>query len=382
MLVDQQGRFLYSAALPRAEDIVSGWPAFPLLPAVGRAADEFALLCAAALLLVLGLHATGIARAALRVLLVAAMLASVLPYMAALVPALPGHLFYPSSPGLAALSSLPPQGRSFAFEHTRLQSELPAYYGIADILGYDALYPFRVANVLRRAAGDPDVRATLRELPTRPDPDAGLLGLMAVQVFAWPVPPYIPSYTHPRDVSMADNPHYLPRARIVHHALVEADDERALERLAAPDFPRAAVVLLADADAGTTTPPGLAPEAAPEAAPPFGNDAPDDPVEFVSDRPDRIVLSVQPSAPGWLVLADTHFPGWLAFVDGEPRPIRRANVAFRAVQLRAGDRSVEFRYEPWPVRAGLITSGIALGAVLLALAAGAAQRPRPNFRSR
>jgi uncharacterized membrane protein YfhO len=102
----------------------------------------------------------------------------------------------------------------------------------------------------------------------------------------------------------------------------------------------------------------------------------------VGHRPDRIVLSVQPSAPGWLVLADTHFPGWLAFVDGEPRPIRRANVAFRAVQLRAGDRSVEFRYEPWPVRAGLITSGIALGAVLLALAAGAAQRPRPNFRSR
>jgi hypothetical protein len=363
MMVDRQGRYLYSAPLLTAEDAMGGWPTFPLVPAFGRARLEFLLLCAAALLLVLGLRATGAARVVLRLALVAAMLGSLLPYAAGLVPALPAHLFYPLSPGLAELTRLPPQGRSFGFEHTRLPSEIGAFYGIPEVIGYDALYPHRVASMLRRAAGTPGVEATLRQLPTRPDPDAGLLGLMAVQVFTSPGPPYTPRFLTPRDVAMADNPQYLPRARIVHHAVVEPDDEAVLERLAQPDFPRAAVVALAE-DAPGALPQGALP-------PDFADAAPPDPVRFESDRPDHIVLAVQPSAPGWLVLADTHFPGWVATVDGEPREIRRANLAFRAVDVRPGDRRVEFRYEPWTVRVGRITSVVAAAGVLLALLLGA-----------
>ncbi|MHC5209203.1 MAG: hypothetical protein ACYTG2_00615 [Planctomycetota bacterium] len=360
MMVDRQGRYLYSAQLRTAEDIASSGPAFPLRPAVGPGADELRLLCGAAVLLVLGLHARGLVRSAVRIVLIALIFAGLVPFMQALVPALPGHLYYPSTPGLVALSRLPPQGRSFAFLHTRLPAEIPAFYGIADVIGYDALYPHRIANFLRRAAGDPEVKATIRQLPSTKQPHEGLLGLMAVQVFTWPGPPYTPRFLHPRDVPMADNPEYLPRARIVHHALVEPDDEVAMERLAEPDFPRAAVVALAEDAPGAVAPP----EGLPDVAPP-------DPVRFESDRPDHIVLEVQPSAPGWLVLADTHFPGWKAFVDGEARPIRRANVAFRAVALRPGDRRVEFRYEPWTVRAGNIGSGVGLGVVLLAFAGGA-----------
>jgi hypothetical protein len=362
MLVDRQGRYRYSAALMTPEDKVRELPAFPLWPALGPATRQLQLLCGAALLLVIGLGARGIAREGVRVVLVGAMLAGVLPFTAALVPVLPPHLFYPGTPGLAALARLPPQGRSFSFLHTRLPAEIPAYYGIADVIGYDALHPFRIAHLLRRAAGDPDVDATIRQLPSRTDPDARLLGLMGVRVFTWPGPPYRPRFLHPRDVPMADNPGYLPRARIVHHAVVEADDERALDRLAEAAFPRAAVVVLAGAAAGAD---GVLD--VPDAAPP-------DPVRFLSDRPDRIELSVQPSAPGWLVLADTHFPGWRAFVDGFERPIHRANVAFRAVEVGPGDRRVEFRYAPWTARAGRLTSGIALGGVLLALAAGALRR--------
>ncbi|MDQ3699728.1 MAG: YfhO family protein, partial [Chloroflexota bacterium] len=45
-------------------------------------------------------------------------------------------------------------------------------------------------------------------------------------------------------------------------------------------------------------------------------------------------------------------------VDGQPAPLLRADVLFRAVPLPAGDHTVEFRYRSLPLERGLIIAAI------------------------
>lgn len=79
-----------------------------------------------------------------------------------------------------------------------------------------------------------------------------------------------------------------------------------------------------------------------------------------------------------LVFMDAWYPGWKAFVDGQPAPIMRANDAFKAVVVPAGDHQVEFAFMPTRVFAGVaISGGAAAGAlVLLVMAAFGARRAR------
>ena len=47
---------------------------------------------------------------------------------------------------------------------------------------------------------------------------------------------------------------------------------------------------------------------------------------------------------GWLVYSESNLPGWIATIDGERVPIRTANYLFQAIEVPAGEHSVEFRY--------------------------------------
>lgn len=87
-------------------------------------------------------------------------------------------------------------------------------------------------------------------------------------------------------------------------------------------------------------------------------------------RSDQLRLEVNTNAPGLLVLADTYDPGWRARVDDVPTPVRRANVAFRAVSVPAGQHRVEMVYRPLSVTLGVAVSF----ASALALATGLAWR--------
>jgi len=83
---------------------------------------------------------------------------------------------------------------------------------------------------------------------------------------------------------------------------------------------------------------------------------------------DAITMPVTLDQPGWLVLADTYYPGWKASVDGQPVPVRPANLAFRAVEVPAGAHVVAFDYQPRSFEAGWLLS--AAGAAAWLLAAG------------
>ncbi len=85
-------------------------------------------------------------------------------------------------------------------------------------------------------------------------------------------------------------------------------------------------------------------------------------------RADRVRLHASLSRPGYVVLVDAYDPGWRARIDGAEAPVLRANEAFRAVALPAGQYDVEMTYRPPSVRLGLAISAAALGLGLLALA--------------
>ena len=85
-------------------------------------------------------------------------------------------------------------------------------------------------------------------------------------------------------------------------------------------------------------------------------------------------IDVELDGDGLLVLTDQAFPGWKVFVDGEERELLTADLIFRAVSLTAGDRSVEFRYEPRSIRLGAWVSVLAALGILGLFVSGFVRR--------
>ncbi|MBN1217590.1 MAG: YfhO family protein [Anaerolineae bacterium] len=73
-----------------------------------------------------------------------------------------------------------------------------------------------------------------------------------------------------------------------------------------------------------------------------------------------VTIGVNTNQPGYLVLSEAFYPGWQATVDSQPTPIERANYAFRAVYVPAGQHTVQFVFKPVIWKVGLILSGLTL----------------------
>ncbi len=54
---------------------------------------------------------------------------------------------------------------------------------------------------------------------------------------------------------------------------------------------------------------------------------------------------VKAETPSWIVFSESAFPGWHATIDGVEAPIYTANYLFQAVNVPAGEHTLEFRYE-------------------------------------
>ncbi|HYW32432.1 MAG TPA: hypothetical protein VE869_13050 [Gemmatimonas sp.] len=88
--------------------------------------------------------------------------------------------------------------------------------------------------------------------------------------------------------------------------------------------------------------------------------------------PGAIDLTLQDGAPAGsaLVVAENFYPGWRAVVDGKPAKVGRANFTSIGVDLPAGARRVELRFESPRARTGGIITLLATGTALLWLVAG------------
>ncbi|NOZ05409.1 MAG: YfhO family protein [Chloroflexi bacterium] len=150
--------------------------------------------------------------------------------------------------------------------------------------------------------------------------------------------------THSGDVKIYENLRVLPRAFLVHKAETEPDAV-VVERLEDPRFRPQETAFL------SKRPPPVAGQIS-SPLPVAGADK----VVMQSYEPERIDLDVSTAEPAFLMLTDAHYPGWRAWVDGQPVPILRADLLFRAIPVPPGTHHVQFRFQPRSVRWGALIS--------------------------
>ncbi len=130
----------------------------------------------------------------------------------------------------------------------------------------------------------------------------------------------------PGNAFLYENARALPRVLFATQARA-ADFDEMLASGNWPEFdPQTTVLLARPRSDGSSRQPGTA--------------------RIVSYGQTRIELEASSPDGGWLVLNDVWHPWWRATVDGEARPIERANVLFRAVQVPPGRHTVVMTFQP------------------------------------
>jgi hypothetical protein len=162
-------------------------------------------------------------------------------------------------------------------------------------------------------------------------------------------------------VNVYRNESALPRAFLVHQAVVAAGHEDAWTRIHQPDFDPATTVVLEGAESPAPPPSGV------------GTGS----VEFVRYDLNSLEIVVHNPAGGYLFLSDPYYPGWQATVDDEPAPLLRADYAFRAVAVPAGTHHVTMTFRPTSWYAGLGLTGLTILALLLMAGASLLRRQQP-----
>lgn len=135
-----------------------------------------------------------------------------------------------------------------------------------------------------------------------------------------------------------------PRAYIAEKAIPANSAAESLRAIKNPSFNHRREVVIEDSQLGTI-------DSAKPSSKPTKN------FEVTLRQPDlnHVLLDINTSADGYLVLTDVFYPGWKAYVDGKERKIFRANYLFRAIKIGPDDTSVVFAYEPSSFALGLWT---------------------------
>ncbi len=139
----------------------------------------------------------------------------------------------------------------------------------------------------------------------------------------------------------------LPRAYHVTNARAVLDSDQIFDLLESPEFIAGEMVVLE----GDSTLDRSAPEPSKGAAE----------VRIRVDEPERVIVEVEATHAGYLVLNDAFYPGWKAYVDGHEVEILRANSIFRAVAVAADANEVRFEYAPESFKVGLAVSSATAG---------------------
>ena len=190
-------------------------------------------------------------------------------------------------------------------------------------------------------------RDLLKYVEDLPEPEAlKLLGLMNVRYVVGDQETTDGTPVYSAQVDIFANPAFLPRAYIVYRERVVPDKTQELVVLSGENFDPAQEVLLSSPGHTVATARSEETEAPLSIVTPLRYEA------------NSVTIDVNLNWPGYLVLADTYFPAWHVIVDGEEQPILRANYAFRAVALPAGEHHVVFQYDPLSFRVGLWLGGI------------------------
>ncbi|MCL4299339.1 MAG: YfhO family protein [Anaerolineae bacterium] len=157
----------------------------------------------------------------------------------------------------------------------------------------------------------------------------------------------VPVFDGDPDINIYLNQDALARALFVSQATIVPNHDAAWQALRADDFNPATTVILEEDSAAPLPPRSPAPLPQPSAT-----------LSILNYGLHSITLAVETDQPGYLVLADAYYPGWQATLDSQPTPIWRANYAFRAVYVAAGQHTVQFVFDPVIWKVGVAVSGV------------------------
>jgi len=136
-----------------------------------------------------------------------------------------------------------------------------------------------------------------------------------------------------KDAYVYENPHALPRVMFVADWML-ADFAALISTGAWPKFDPTLTVLLETEPAAPTLHPVSLSNA------PAG-------VATISHYENTIVdVDITATRAGFALLNGAWYPWWRAMIDGNPAPVLKANVLFRAVHVPAGRHRVHFEFEP------------------------------------
>jgi hypothetical protein len=272
---------------------------------------------------------------------------------------------FPQSPGIEAIREAAGDGRVLRIDPTpdladarRLaRPNMLVAYGIAELTPYPTFTPGRAAELAQRIDPRMLLRNHIAPLPAPELVAHPLLDLLRVTCVLAREP-----QRHERLVPVVERPDFcvyrrlgaLPPARLVPAARVLASDAAVLDALAA------------GADLAAVTH-GAPEHAAVAAAHPVssGSAGAGALVRFERPSRNRVRLTVAGSTGGWLVVHEQWAPGWTARVNGAAVPLVRADHAYRALPVPAGDLEVELLYAPGSIRWGAALALLALAGVIV-----------------
>lgn len=232
----------------------------------------------------------------------------------------------------------------------RMVSNRGVSFGIYDAYGYGSLYDKRHEEII--------ALITQSRLPD----STNLLSMLNVKYVISPKDFKTDGYTLVKKgekVNIYENKNALPRAFLVHEAVVIRDAKEILERLKSKEFNPAREVILEE-DSLFKVP----------------RDTLRGRINILKYSPSEIIIEADNAAKGFLVLSDSYYPGWKAYVDGRPEKVYRADYVLRAVYLGPGKHIVKFTYDPLSFKIGTIITLLTIVMIF------AYFRTRPNLDKR
>jgi hypothetical protein len=152
----------------------------------------------------------------------------------------------------------------------------------------------------------------------------------------------------------------MPRVYLVHDSRVIPEGFNAVEAVRSFNVDPRHTVILEQGTPVQSALPGTA-----EVAP--GGPAPPESVSASRYSPQEVVIDVNATAPGWVVLTDAWYPGWEATIDGKSVGVEIAYHAYRAVKVDTGAHTITMQFRPSSWTWGSLTSILSVLAVLAAL---------------
>ena len=87
-------------------------------------------------------------------------------------------------------------------------------------------------------------------------------------------------------------------------------------------------------------------------------------IRLTSYEPNRLVYETSSAKDGVVVFSEIYYPGWQATIDGQPVDIARADYILRAMNVPAGNHTIEMWFDPQSLH---LTESIAYAAMALLL---------------